>query len=130
MVEFSHPVACIYREAVKSHQWPLSWKQEKQVMLRKCPSPQSKDDMRNLGLSSFFNKGLEQILVDWLIPYVRQFLSRDQFGGRKKCSTNHYLARLIDFIYTEMDKGTDSDRRAIATMAVDLSKAFNRLDHG
>ena len=35
----------------------------------------------------------------------------------------------MDLIYTEMDKGTENDRRAIATMAVDLSKAFNRLDH-
>ena len=89
-------------------------------MLNKCPSPQTKDDMRNLGLSTFFNKGLEQVLVEWLLPYISRFLTRDQLGGRKRCSANHYLARLVDFIYTELDKGTDSDRRAIATMAVDL----------
>ena len=39
------------------------------------------------------------------------------------------MSRLVDFIYTELDKGTEHDRRAIATMAIDLSKAFNRLDH-
>ena len=99
-------------------------------MLRKCPAPSTKDDMRNLGLSPYFNKGLEKVLVDWLFPYVRRFLTRDQLGGRKRCSTNHYLARLINFIYTEIDKGSDKDRRAVAAMAVDLSKAFNRLDHG
>ena len=99
-------------------------------MIPKCPNPTTKDDMRNLGLSPFFNKGLEQVLVNWLLPYVNRFLSRDQLGGRKKCSTNHYLARLVDYIYTELDAGTPSDRRAVATMAVDLSKAFNRLDHG
>ena len=86
--------------------------------------------MRNLGLSPYFNKGLEQVLVSWLLPYVSRFLTRDQFGGRKKCAANHYLARLVDFIYTELDGGTNSDRRAVATMAIDLSKAFNRLDHG
>ena len=104
--------------------------ERKQIMLKKCPCPSTKDDMRNLGLSPYFNKGLEKVLVDWLLPYVRRFLTRDQLGRRKRCATNHYLARLINFLYTELDKGSAHDRRAIATMAIDLSKAFNRLDHG
>ena len=68
-------------------------------------------------------------MVDWRWPYVSRFVTRDQLGGRKKCATNHYLARLVNFIYTELDKGSEKDRRSIATMAIDLSKAFNRLDH-
>ena len=32
-------------------------------------------------------------------------------------------------MYTELDKGGEADRRSIAAMAIDLSKAFNRLDH-
>ena len=99
-------------------------------MLPKCPNPTTMDDMRNLGLSPFFNKGLEQILVSWLLPYVGKFLTRDQFGGRKGSAVNHYLARLVDFLYTELDRGSAKDRRAVATMAIDLSKAFNRLYHG
>ena len=59
LVELAYPIACVYRDAVSSHQWPMRWKCEKQVMLKKCPNPQTKDDMRNLGLSPFFNKGLE-----------------------------------------------------------------------
>ena len=39
------------------------------------------------------------------------------------------MARLIEFIYAELDKGSDRDSRAVAAMAIDLSKAFNRLDH-
>ena len=85
--------------------------------------------MRNLGLSPFFNKGLEKIFVDWRWPYVAPYLARDQLGGRKGCGTNHYLARLIQFLYTALDKGGEADRREIATMAINLSKAFNRLDH-
>ena len=93
MVELVHPVACVYREAVVTHEWPTLWKIEKQVMLKKCPNPQTKDDMRNLGLSPYFNKGLEQVLVSWLLQNVSRFLSRDQFGGKKSCSGNHYLRR-------------------------------------
>ena len=129
MVELSHPVACIYREAVNTHCWPMKWKQEKQIMINKCPNPTTKDDMRNLGLSPFLSKGLEQVLVEWLLPYVTPFLSHDQLGGRKKCSANHYLARLVQYIYEELDKGSDRDRCGVAAMAVDLAKAFNRLDH-
>ena len=69
------------------------------------------------------------MLVYWLMPYVKKFLSRDQMGGRVSFSTNHYLARLVDFIYAEIDYSKNNDRRAVSTMAVDLSKAFNRLDH-
>ena len=105
------------------------WKIEKQVIIPKIPNPQSKDDMRNLGLSPFFNKGLEQVLVDWLLPYVSPYLSCDQLGGRRSRSTSHYLARLVDYVYSELDQGKPGDRRAVATMSVDLSKAFNRLDH-
>ena len=107
-----------------------AWKIEKQVMIKKCPNPESKDDMRNLGLSPYFNKGLEQVLVSWLLPFVTRYISRDQLGGRKACSTNHYLARLVDFIYRELDQETYGNRKAVAAMCVDLSKAFNRLDHG
>ena len=99
-------------------------------MIPKCPRPETKDDMRKLGRSPFVSKGLEWILVEWLWPYLGGFVSRDQLGGRKACSTNHYLARLVDFIYQELDHETSGNRKAVAAMCVDLSKAFNRLDHG
>ena len=113
MLELTKPMACIYRCAVDSHTWPDSWKLEKQVMINKCPHPATKDDMRNLGLSPFFNKGLEKVLYDWLFPYVDKYVSWDQFGGRKGCSTTHYLARYLDFIYAGLDSGKQGDRRAV-----------------
>ena len=39
MVELSHPVACIYRDAVNTHCWPTKWKLEKQIMINMCPNP-------------------------------------------------------------------------------------------
>ena len=77
--------------------------------------------MRNLDVSAFLGKDLEQVLVEWLLPYVSPFLSKDQLGGRKKCSANHYLARLVQYIYKELDKGRDRDRRDVVAMAVDLA---------
>ena len=51
-------------------------------------------------------------------PYVTPFLSKDQLGGRKKCSANHYLARLVQYVYEELDNGNDRDRRGVAAMAL------------
>ena len=58
------PVACVYHEAVGTHCWPDKGKQEKQILISKCQNPTMKDDMRNLGLSPFLNKDLEQVLVE------------------------------------------------------------------
>ena len=102
---------------------------EHQIVIPKVTNPETKDDMRNLGLSPFFNKGLEWILVQWLLPYVEKYLMRDQLGGQPGCATVHYLARFVDFIYAELEKGTQKDRRGVLAMSVDLAKAFNRLDH-
>ena len=42
---------------------------------------------------------------------------------------DHYLSRLVDFIYAELDRGSSTDRRAVIIMAVDLAMIFNCLDH-
>ena len=117
MPELAHPVAVIFREAVETHSWPHIWKMEHQIVIPKIPAPLSEDDLRNLGLSNYFSKCLEWVLVSWLWPTIEKFLSPDQLGGQKGCGTNHYLARLIDSIYT----GLDSDGTAVAAMCVDLS---------
>ena len=109
MTELAHPIACIYREAVASHTWPESWSMEHQCLIPKVPVPQTKDEMRNLGKSPFLSKSLEWILVCWIWPVVSRYLSPDQLGGQKGSGTNHYIARLIQFIYSELDGGVSGD---------------------
>ena len=128
MSELAHPVGVLLRDVVSSHTWPFKWKLEHQIIIPKVLSPQTKDDLRNLGLSVFFSKCLESVLVDWLWPVVSQFISRDQYGGQAGCGTYHYFVRLVNYIYTELDRD-QARSTAVAAMAVDLSKAFNRLDH-
>ena len=101
---------------------------EHQLVIPKVPVPKSKDDLRNLGLSPFFSKCLEWVLVGWLWPTISKFISNDQLGGMSGCGTNHYLARLINYIYTGLDS-KQSGTSAVAAMCIDLSKAFNRLNH-
>ena len=65
----------------------------------------------------------------WMWPTLSKYMSVDQLGGQTGSGTNHYIARLIQFINTELDGGGKSDSSAVIAMAIDLAKAFNRLDH-
>ena len=76
-VELAHPVGVLFRDAVHHHQWTTIWKMEHQLMINKIPVPKNKDDLRNLGLSPFFSKCLEWVLVQWLWPVVAKFVSFD-----------------------------------------------------
>ena len=92
------------------------------------PSPQSEDDLRNLGLTPFFSKRLEWLLIQWIWPYISPHLDVDQLGGLPGCSVNHYLVQMLDFIHKKLDSGSNN-RTAVLGCLVDFSKAFNRMDH-
>ena len=70
LAELAYPVECVYRSAVEQHQWPSKWKVEKQVMIPKCPKPETKDDMRNLGLSPFLGVGTTPLHLAFSVRYV------------------------------------------------------------
>ena len=54
--ELASPAAAIYREAISSHEWPQCYKQERHLPIKKVPLPDTEDDIRTLGLTSFFSK--------------------------------------------------------------------------
>ena len=47
-------------------------------------------------------------------------------GGLKGTSTSHYMIHLLHFIHSTVDK---SEPHAVVMALIDLSKAFNRVDH-
>ena len=124
LVEIAHPIAVIYWEAVRTHQWPGNWKKEKHVIMDKVPVPLSMDDLRGLGLTPFFSKGLEAILIAWIWPVVEPYITEAQLGGFKGCGVMHYLAQLIEGI----DDWKGCSAAVIAT-TVDMAKAFSRICH-
>ena len=68
----------------------------------------------------------EAFLSDWLLPIVQPYLDPANCGGLKGTSISHYLIRLLHFIHATLDK---SDPHAVVMALIDLSKAFNRVDH-
>ena len=126
--ELTPPVAAIFREAISTHCWPKSYKKEFHIPINKVPSPQSEDDLRNLGLTPYFSKRLEWLLIQWIWPFISPHIDVDQLGGLPGCSVNHYLIQMIDFIHRKLDTG-GKDQAAVIACLVDFSKAFNRMDH-
>ena len=124
--EFIAPVTAIYKEAISSHEWPQCYKQERHLPIKKTPSPDSEDDIRTLGLTAFFSKRLEAILILWIWPYIRPHLSKDQMGGIPGSSVVHYLTRLIHWILQKTDNNS-KDPTAVLASLIDFSKGFNRM---
>ena len=66
---------------------------------------------------------LETFVLEALLSEVD--LSNIQYGGIKGTGVNHFLVKMWD----EIMNGLEQDKAAVNLMAVDFSKAFNRLDH-
>ena len=73
-----------------------------------------------------FSKIFEGFIVDWLLPIISPYLDSSQFGGFKGVSTTHYLINFLDFTHGILDK---NQPHAVIAALIDLSKAFNRVDH-
>src|SRR5665811_8401 len=56
---------------------------------------------------------------------IRDRINIDQYGGVRGSSTNHYLAKLNDFVLNSLD----SPKTQVIVTLVDMKKAFEFLDH-
>ena len=86
----------------------------------------NEDDTRTISKTKFLSKVLENILGDWLVPLVDQYLDPGQCGGLKNSSIQHYLVKLLAFIHRGLDQRIPS---AVVLAALDLSKAYNQGSH-
>ena len=73
-----------------------------------------------------FSKILERIIYDRMITYIEKnnILSKTQYGFRKGLSTENAIINFIDKIHTGLE-----NRQFTAAIFMDLSKAFDVLDH-
>ena len=62
---------------------------------------------------------------EWLLEVIRPFLDPGQCG-LKGFSTTHYLIQLLQFVHATLDL---KQPHAVLAACIDLSKAFNRVDH-
>ena len=124
--ELSQPLSVIYNNIIRTGQWPLSWKVEYGLPLKKTTQPYDEDDVRIISLTSVYSKTFERFVMNWLSEYVKDKIDPAQYGGRKNCSVSHYLIDFINFVSYNQDV---KEIQAVLAVAVDFSKAFNRQNH-
>ena len=125
MILSSGPSVAIFNKITDSAQYPSQWKAEHQIGLPKIYPPESEDDLRNLAKTPFFSKVYESFVGGWLLPLIKPFLDPGQCG-LKGFSITHYLIKLLHFVHSILDLRKP---HAVLAACVDLSKAFNRVDH-
>ena len=97
----------------------------KRCIIPKLKPPASENDLRVISKTPFLSKLLEVFICEWLLKVISPYLDQDQYG-LKGSSITHYLINFLDFIYCSLDS---SKPTAVIAAFIDLSKAFNRVDH-
>ena len=121
----ANPVSIIFNKITVQAEYPKQWKIEHQIALPKIFPPESEDQLRNIAKTQFWSKLYESFVGEWLLQVIRPFLDPGQCG-LKGFSTTHYLIQLLQFVHATLDL---KQPHAVLAACIDLSKAFNRVDH-
>ena len=124
--QIAAPAAEIFNTITSTAVYPDQWKVEYQIPVPKCYPPQSEDDLRNISKTPFLSKLYESFVAGWLLAIIQPYLDPGQCGGLKGLSVTHYLIQLLHFVHSAWDM---RQPHAVLAACVDLSKAFNRIDH-
>ena len=119
------PVTNIFNHISLTAVYPKQWKVEHQIPIPKVTPPSSEDDLRNISKTPFFSKVYESFIAEWLLEIVAPYLDTGQCG-LKGSSITHYLIQLLHFVFSTLDL---RQPHAVLAAFIDLSKAFNRVDH-
>ena len=119
------PATIIFNKITEEAEYPKVWKIEHQIALPKVPGPETLDELRNIAKTPFLSKTYESFVGGWLLPIIQPYLDPGQCG-LKGSSITHYLIKLLHFVHAALDLRKP---HAVLAACVDLSKAFNRVDH-
>ena len=87
--------------------------------------PETLDDLRNIAKTNFLSKVYELYVGGCLIPIIKPYLEPYQCG-LKGFSITDYLFKILHFVHNTLDL---RQPHAVLAACIDLSKAFNRVDH-
>ena len=106
--------------------FPTIWKHAKVVPLLKKGDPLLAKNYRPVALLSIFSKILEKAVFKQVVKYLdeNKLLSSNHHGSRNGHSTATALIQMYDQWVQEVD-----DDRIVGVMMIDLSAAFDMVDH-
>ena len=83
------------------------------------------DELRNIAKTPFLSKVYESFVGGWLLTNIKPYLDPGQCG-LKGFSITDYLIKLLNFVHSTLDL---RQPHAVLAACIDISKAFNRVDH-
>ncbi len=104
---------------------PAEWKNGYITPVPKDPSNMCIENLRPITQTNVYCKIMEEFMFHKIYSQVIAKLNPNQFGAIKKSSTAHYLISLFDFVL----KSLDTPNTYIIIVLLDLSKAFDLVDH-
>jgi hypothetical protein len=122
----SIPLANIVNYMINVGSFPDQLKIAKVVPCYKSGDKSVILNYRPISILNSFSKIFEKIIVNRLKSYITKYniLYKYQFGFRENYSTNLALITYIDYITKAIDTGDK-----VASVYIDLSKAFDTLNH-
>ena len=123
--DLTNTLCNLFNTCVISKCFPSPMKLVYTTPLFKKDDTLSKENCRSMNLLIAVSKVFERILCDQLKFFFEKVLSSFLSAYRKGHNCQHVILRLTEHWRQALDKGNIS-----GTVAMDLSKAFDRMPHG
>ena len=122
----SIPISLIFNNMITHGNYPNVLKIACVTALFKAGDKQDPNNYRPISSLPLLNKIFEKLLHKRLSSFFEshEVFTDNQFGFRKKMSTNDAVNNLLDNIYKAMD-----DKDFLGAVFIDLSKAFDTVPH-
>ena len=119
------PLTLIINQSLNTGIFPQKLKLAKVLPIFKKGSKSAIENYRPISLLPSISKIFEKVVYNQLYEYLEQnnLLYSNQYGFKKKFSTEHAILHLVDKIISDMD-----NFRTPLAIYLDLSKAFDTLD--
>lgn len=122
---FALPLSIIFNISLRSATFPHSWKKSKITAIFKKGDRSNIESYRPIVILNNFSKLFEIVLYDVLSFHIKYQISYNQHGFLTGRSTTTNLVSITQFLAETIDDGSQTD-----VVYTDLSKAFDKLDHG
>ena len=122
----SQPLAYLINLSLQTSTIPQEWKTARVTPLHKSGDTTNTDNYRPISVLPILSKVLERAVHSQIMEYLEShgLLSKNQFGYRKKRSTELATTLFLDNIRRKIDKG-----KLVGALFIDLSKAFDNIGH-
>ena len=119
------PLCHIFNKSLESGIFPKNMKVSRCVPIFKNGSPFDLDNFRGVVMINSFSKIFEKIFSDRLITFLddNNFFIDTQFGFRRKVSTTHAIAAILNEITTRLNE----DKLVLALLC-DIKKCFDSVN--